>query len=238
MPDRRFIEETFPVKEIGEEASKEKSIRHGHISTLHIWWARRPLAASRSTIYAALVPASENVESSAARKEFIITLSKWENATNTALLQQAQEAILERSGGIPPRVLDPFGGGGSIPLESLRLGCETYASDYNPVSTLLLRCVLEFPQTYHKTNVSKSAAKSHPDLAQDVKLWGDWVLEEVRREIGKFYSCMIEDGSVVGYVWSRTIPCQNPSCGAEIPLIRQFVLSRRGGRKIALCPQV
>src|SRR5438876_3676794 len=148
MQDRRFIEETFPVKEISEESAKEKSVRHGHISTLHIWWARRPLASSRATIYAALVAAPANVEKKGKGEKFLVRLSKWDNSLNAGLLERARMDILNSNGGKPPKVLDPFAGGGSIPLEAVRLGCDTYAADYNPVATMILKCTLEYPQKY------------------------------------------------------------------------------------------
>jgi len=148
MSEKRFIEESFPVKEVSEESAKEKNIRHGHISTLHIWWARRPLASSRATVYAALIPAAKNTEEWNNKRNFIIDLCKWENSNNKELIEKARKEILEANNGKPPKVLDPFAGGGAIPLEALRLGCETYASDYNPVAVLIEKCTLEYPQKY------------------------------------------------------------------------------------------
>lgn len=246
---RRFIEETFPVKEVSAESSREKSIRHGHISTLHIWWARRPLAASRATAYAALTPAPKNIDEWNRKREFIAQLCKWENSDNQQLLEKARKEILEANGGVPPKVLDPFGGGGSIPLEALRLGCETYSNDYNPVAVLIQKCTLEYPQKYGKPGYvereveefgRKLVKKEHVDnvLLEDVKKWGNWVLEQVKKEIGRFYP-NDDDGSVpVGYIWARTIPCQNPSCGAEIPLMRQYWLAKKKNKKVALYPYI
>lgn len=145
---RRFIEESFPVKEVGAASSKEKNIRHGHISTLHTWWARRPLAASRATAYAALTPAPKDAEEWQKKRDFIIQLSQWENSNNQSLLERARREILEANGGVPPKVLDPFSGGGSYPLEALRLGCESYANDYNPVAVLIEKATLEYPQKF------------------------------------------------------------------------------------------
>jgi len=241
MEDKRFIEESFPVKEVSEESAKEKSIRHGHISTLHIWWARRPLASSRATSYAALIPAPKDDTERDKKKKFIIDLCKWENSNNRLLLERARKDILEANGGKPPKVLDPFAGGGSIPLEALRLGCETYAGEYNPVANLILKCTLEYPQKYGKPkeikkdwNYLKESMKN--PLIEDIKKWGNWVLEEAKKEIGKFYP-NDQDGSVpVGYIWARTIPCQNPSCQSEIPLMRQFWLAKKDKKKITLKP--
>ncbi len=145
---KRLIEETFPVKEVSEESAREKNIRHGHISTLHIWWARRPLASSRATAYAALTPPPENTDEWSRKRDFIRDLSKWENSLNPHLIERARQDILDANGGVPPKVLDPFGGGGAIPLEALRLGCETYSNDLNPVAVLIQKCTLEYPQKY------------------------------------------------------------------------------------------
>ncbi|MBE7443975.1 MAG: DUF1156 domain-containing protein [Planctomycetia bacterium] len=251
---RRFIEESFPVKEVGIESAREKNIRHGHISTLHIWWARRPLASSRATNYAALIPTSENVEEWNKTREFIITFSKWENSLDQSMIQKAREDILKANGGEPPKVLDPFGGGGAIPLEALRLGCETYSNDLNPVAVLIQKCTLEYPQKYGKPKPVEQTSrlfgkdtketKSINPLLEDVKKWGNWVLEEAKKEIGRFYP-QEPDGSIpVGYIWARTIPCQRPLCidqdgqSTQIPLMRQFWLAKKDNKKVVLFPYV
>lgn len=254
MDEKRFIEETFPVKEVSVESAKEKNIRHGHISTLHIWWARRPLASSRATNYAALIPAPRNVEEWNRERQFIAEFSKWENSLNQTMIQKAREDILKANGGKPPRVLDPFAGGGAIPLEALRLGCETYASDLNPVAVLILKCTLEYPQKYgtaklvdvKKKGDGKQSELFQPSqvkaqttinpLLEDVKKWGEWVLKEAEKEIGRFYPKDPEGSIPVGYIWARTIPCQNPACGAEIPLMRQYWLAKKDKKKVSLFP--
>ena len=243
MKDKRFIEESFPLKEVSTESAREKNIRHGHISTLHIWWARRPLASSRATSYAALIPAPKSVEEWNKKKQFIIELSKWENSLNLHLIEKAKRDILEANNGRPLKVLDPFAGGGAIPLEALRVGCETYAGEYNPVAVLILKCTLEYPQKYGKSkkiNVKSGIIETEREinpLLEDVKKWGNWVLKEAKKEIGKFYPK--DNGNIpVGYIWARTIPCQNPSCNAEIPLMRQFWLAKKSNKKIALKPFV
>ncbi|MBC7349955.1 MAG: DUF1156 domain-containing protein, partial [Candidatus Aminicenantes bacterium] len=205
--------------------------------------ARRPLACSRATSYAALIPAVDDPVELERKKQFIIELSKWKNSLNHSILNKARKEILNANRGKPPRVLDCFAGGGSIPLEALRLGCETYAQEYNPVATLILKCTLEYPQKYGRGGNIPSELKlvSHESdnpLLDDVEKWGNWVLEEAKKEIGKFYP-PDGDGSIpVGYIWARTIPCQNPSCGAEIPLMRQFWLAKKESKKIALFPYV
>ena len=256
--DKRFIEESFPVKEVSIESAREKNIRHGHISTLHIWWARRPLASSRATSYAALIPAVSPGDKKEFNKkrDFIIDFSKWKNSLDQSMIKRAREDILKANNGKPPKVLDPFGGGGAIPLEALRLGCETYSNDYNPVAVLIQKCTLEYPQKYGKPfKIKNNPSTLFPELKKqktldfdskiipnrllyDVEKWSDWVLKEVKKEIGRFYP-LDTDGSIpVGYIWARTIPCQNPSCGAEIPLMRQFWLAKKKNKNVVLFPYI
>ena len=242
MQKKSFIEETFPIREVSKESVREKSVRHGHISTMHIWWARRPLASSRATIYSALTGMPENEADILKKTEFVVNLSKWENSLNKNILEIARNNILDSNGGIPPKILDPFSGGGSIPLEAMRLGCETYASDYNPVATLILKCTLEYPQKYkekrEETDDSLSPQSNPNKLLTDLNKWSEFVLEESRREIGKFYRNSMGDSTPIAYIWARTVPCQNVSCDAEIPLMRQFWLARKDNKKIALKPYV
>jgi len=251
----RFIEVDFPLRTVSEESVREKNIRHGHISTLHIWWARRPLAASRATALAALLP-----DDPKRREELLLlvrNIAPWKMVSNGSdpEIQKARKHIREAFGGRAPRVLDPFAGGGSIPLEALRLGCETYALDYNPVAVLLNKAVLQYPQKFGQPNsvsrvplppsseepshspsdlLKASAERAESPLLQAVSAWGKWVLEEARKELEQFYP-KDADGSIpVGYLWARTLPCQNPACGAEIPLMRQTWLAKKENRKIAL----
>ena len=225
--EKRLIEEAFPLEDVSRESVREKNIRQGHISTLHIWWARRPLAASRTTAFAALVRDLGDEKLREQLLEIVKQLAPWEVATDEVagskeLLAKARELIRKNFDGKAPKVLDCFAGGGSIPLEALRLGCETYALEYNPVAVLILKCVLEYPQRYGKA------------LLSEVRKWGEWMLEEARKELARFYP-PDEDGSIpVGYIWARTIPCQNPACGAEIPLMRQTWLAKKGRKRIAL----
>jgi putative DNA methylase len=241
---KAFIEESFPVKEISEISAKEKNIRHGHISTLHIWWARRPLASSRATAYASLIPAVNDAVEWNKKINQIIELAKWENSLNLKIINSVRKDILNSNNGKPLRVIDPFSGGGSIPLECLRLGMEVHATEYNPVAVLILKCILEYPQKYRTLNKVKEkkglwdTEKEINPLLEDVKRWGEWVLKEAKNEIGKFYPSD-EDGSIaVGYIWARTIPCQNPACNAEIPLMRQFWLAKKDNKKVALKPYI
>jgi adenine-specific DNA methylase len=266
MKDRRFIEETFPVKEISEFSAKEKSIRHGHISTLHIWWARRPLSASRSTAYAALIPEPIDIEERQRKVNLIIELSKWKNSLSSSLLKIARKEIavahqsrmqvnLEQSKNPKsdldnlvdrPRILDPFAGGGSYPLEALRLGCNVHASDYNPVATLILKATLEYPVEYGQVvEVEQKSEIFNGLISERIKVntllealrkWGDWLLDEARTELSRFYPNDNNGATPICYLWARTLSCQNPDCQKTIPLLRQFWLVKKKNKKIALHP--
>ena len=257
MNERRLIESRLPLKEISEQSAREKSIRHGHISTLHIWWARRPLAASRAAVFGTLVPDSEE------NYKLVQKIVPWEavkDGNNEAILE-ARRRILEASGGKPPRVLDPFSGGGAIPLEALRLGAETYAMDLNPVAYLILKATLEYPQKFGQPGsrpvpeyirvkdreaergafeVEGPWARAYREnpLATDVRYWGEWVLERAREELAEFYPPDPDGKTPVAYLWARTVTCTNPTCRAEVPLVRQWWLAKKKNKRIALKPIV
>jgi adenine-specific DNA methylase len=257
---RRLIEVDLPIKEISAHARREKSIRHGHISTLHIWWARRPLAACRSVILAALWPDPADplcperfrIEAANVMKEwrncrggrqrdwgdpaqvraalldFIAEFANWDNSTNAAHLETARrlvQAAHESLGGAPgtrPLVVDPFAGGGAIPLEALRVGADAFASDLNPVAVLLNKVVLEY--------IPKHGSR----LAEEVRRWGAWVKKQAEKELARFYP-KDDDGAVpIAYLWARTIRCEGPGCGAEVPLMRSLWLSKKRGRPVAM----
>lgn len=251
---KRLIEVDLPIKRISEHARREKSIRHGHIATLHIWWARRPLAACRAVILAALwpdpadelCPARFREEAAARMKaffatrdsrkrdwkdrlvvrqallDFIADFANWDNSndplfleTSRALVQVAHEAL----GGTPgtrPLVVDPFAGGGAIPLKALRVGADAFASDLNPVAVLLNKVVLEYIPKYGKR------------LEDEVRKWGAWVKAEAAKELAPFYPKDPDGATPVAYLWARTIKREGPGCGAEVPLIRNFCLARKG----------
>ncbi len=306
--DRRLIEDFIPIKEISKESAREKSIRKGHISTLHLWWARRPLVAARAAVFASLIPAPESHQKRTALSKMMIDLCKWEASEDT--IKKARKAILEAQRtrlGLPsntpltdvpaPKMADLFAGGGAIPLEGLRLGCETYAIELNPVAHIIELCTLVYPQKYGKP------------LAEAVEKWGNWVIEKVKGEIGDLYpeielynpslsteknsnpslrtersgvkqsQAMAEEGitsgelsnisqdltsstpprndsiqlnllennpqnlksnqsspklTPVAYLWTRTVKCPNPSCGADVPLVRQTWLCKKSKKYVAL----
>ncbi len=272
---KRLIEVDLPIKRISAHARREKSIRHGHISTLHIWWARRPLAACRAVICAALWPdpadglcpdsfrqtarrlmgawgkdhlklagnetyqrfihyqqepdrLKDNVELRKALLDFIADFANWDNSTVPEYLQTSRtltQAAHEALGGTPgtrPLVVDPFAGGGSIPLEALRIGADAFASDLNPIPVLLNKVVLEYIPKYGQC------------LADEVRKWGEWIKKEAEKELAEFYP-KDPDGAVpVAYLWVRTIQCEGPGCGAEVPLIRSLWLAKKGTNSVAV----
>jgi putative DNA methylase len=319
--DKRLIEDYLPIVAISAEASREKSVRKGHISTLHLWWARRPLVACRAAVYGALVPASQFIPNGGtdAQKQslgranaakFIKRLCQYpseskpeQKADIARTVKEAEQHILTAhadrlaqetgepvtvqdiiAGRAPrPRVLDMFAGGGAIPLEALRLGCEAYANDLNPVAHIIQLCTLVYPQKFGKPDANtrgmtgpknKQGETTWGGLADEVRYWGNWVLEKVRAEIGDLYllipdpknappkkhqggnddDTFAEPQHVMGfaddpqqrlkprtgylmpvaYLWTLTVKCKNPNCGATVPLVKQTWLCKKNERYVAL----
>ena len=207
IPDhKRLIEVSLPLAAISAQSAREKSIRHGHISTLHIWWARRPLAAMRAAIFASLVPAPETDEERQKLEDLIATIVDWDQVKdgNSPKIEEARALIRQAFPDRPPRLLDPFMGGGSTGLEALRLGCETHAVELNPVAHLIELCTLVYPQKYgqpEKRIVRQGAMEVEAEvnpLAEDVRKWGQWVLERAREEIGHLYANPAGPETIVG----------------------------------------
>ena len=302
---KRLIEVDLPIRRISDHARREKSIRHGHISTLHIWWARRPLAACRAVLCAALWPdpvdercprafqliAAERMwrwareerarisAGSAAtfdgvRKltsafaltqhpatlrqallDFIADFANWDSSTVPAFLDTARALTAAAHYGLSadsanvgsveqmnerawtkaiaslqskivehprPLVVDPFAGGGSIPLEALRIGADAFASDLNPVAVLLNKVVLEYLPRHGRR------------LAEAVREWGAWVKAEAEKELARFYPRGDDGSTPIAYLWARTIRCEGPGCGAVVPLLRSLWLAKKAGRSVAL----
>jgi putative DNA methylase len=296
----RLIEVALPIREISAESVRQKKAQRGHISTLHLWWARRPLSASRAVVFASLVPDPDDpqcpptfrqaverllrdkvpgaLKAYRRRREWIQdadpyrpyegipdtprnrllsfiakwspeklafdagkcaneprttellddrSLVKWEtaapeNSQGQEILRIARELVTMANGGQAPTLLDPFSGGGAIPLEAARLGCQAIANDYNPVAYLILRATCEFPQKYGKR------------LVQEVEHWAKWIVERVRERIGHLYPPGKDGKLIVGYVWARTAPCTNPACRAEIPLLRTLSVCEKPGKRVAI----
>jgi putative DNA methylase len=243
--DKRIIEDLIPVEAINEVAQREKI---GHAAThprkLHLWWARRPLAAARAAVYATLVPVDGTPEE-ARSAEYFKELCRW--GASESRIADARERVLAANGGGPPRVLDMFAGGGAIPLEAARLGCEVTAIELNPVAHLIEKCMLEYPQRFG------------PSLADNIREWGErWVARAWER-VGHLYPPVRDvredgtlfdpsDGSLaaaraagrpIAYLWTRTVQCPNPATGPhDVALVRQTWLAKTKGHYVALRPVV
>ena len=263
---KKLIEVALPLDAINREAAREKSIRHGHPFTLHLWWARRPLAACRAVLFASLVddpssrreefPTEEDQDRERKRLfDLIEELVKWENVNNERILNEARAEILKSTDGNPPPVLDPFCGGGSIPLEAQRLGLKAYGSDLNPVAVLITKAMIEIPPRFagqppvnpdaQDSLVQSRTWKGAAGLAEDVRYYGEWIRDEAEKRIGNLYPKVKlpkehggGEATVIAWLWTRTVKCPNPACGAWMPLTKQFWLSKKRGKKAWIEPIV
>ncbi len=256
QPKRKLIEVALPLETINRESAREKSIRHGHPSTLHLWWARRPLAAARAVLFAQLVddpsshpdrfPTEDEQRSERERLHGIIErLVVWENTRDQALLAEAHEEILKSTDGNPPPILDPFAGGGTIPLEAQRLGLEAHASDLNPVAVLINKALIEIPPKFAgRPPVFPGLADSRvggwegaTGLAADVRAYSTWMRDEAEKRIGHLYPKGASK-TVMAWIWARTVICPNPTCGAEVPLVSSLDLGKKPGQERWLRPTI
>ncbi|MDQ3360103.1 MAG: DUF1156 domain-containing protein, partial [Actinomycetota bacterium] len=252
---KKLIEVALPLDAINRESAREKSIRHGHPSTLHLWWARRPLAACRAVLFASLVddPSNDLPEDEAKVERdrlfgILEELVQWKNSNDENILGRARKEILRSTGGNPPPVLDPFCGGGSIPLEAQRLGLEAHGSDLNPVAVLITKALIEIPPKFAgKPPVNpESRAKIGNEgnwrgakaLAEDVRYYGKWMRDEAQKRIGHLYPKGPNGETVIAWLWARIVKCPNPACGASMPLVRSFELSKRQSKKAWVDPVV
>lgn len=258
MATKKLIEVALPLEKINAESAREKSIRHGHPSTLHLWWARRPLAAARAVIWASLVddPSShpdkfptEEEQNRERQRLFRILedLVVWENSNNEQVLEAAKAEIMKSTGGNPPELLDPFAGGGAIPLEAQRLGLKAHAHDLNPVAVMINKAMIEIPPRFSgmapvnpdaRTSKMSQAWSRAQGLAEDVRYYGEWMKQEAYKRIGHLYPKVKvprEQGggeaTVIAWIWARTVKCPNPACGCEMPLVHSFMLSKKKGKE-------
>lgn len=254
---RKLIEVALPLEAINRESEHEKSVpRRGHPATLHLWWARRPLAAARAVIFAQLVddPSSRPLEfptEELQRQErerlhsLIERLVKWESTSDLALMRAAQREILRSTGGNPPPIADPFAGGGTIPLEAQRLGLRAQASDLNPVAVLINKSLVDLPPRFAGTRpvfpgVADSQIRSWAGpagLAADVRAYGEWMRRKAEERLGHLYP-RIDGKTVVAWIWARTVTCPNPACGIELPLIKSWWLGKKKGRESFVVPRL
>ena len=251
---KRLAEVDFPIAEVSRHASREKSIRHGHPSTLHLWWARRPLASSRAVLMALLLPdpcdphcpeefktrakelllamwggrqgwVSQVKTDEGLRQvllQFIADFANWDNCAKTEYLETGRGLVKAAHPEQTPLVVDPFAGGGSIPLEALRLGCDAFASDLNPVACLILKVMLE------------DIPRHGPGLVDELRKAGAEIKAQAEKELADLYPKGPDGATPIAYLWARTVRCESPNCGAEIPLMRSMWLCKKPKRKWAL----
>jgi hypothetical protein len=249
MMVRRLIEtDEMPIGVISEHSRKDQNVRKGHLHTLHVWWATRPLAACRAVLIATLLldPADPNCPEAFRREarqalksftgrelsdpltlrrvllDFIGHFAGWKRAHDQVFVETARRLVAAAHPDGPPLVVDPFAGIGSIPFEALRIGADAYAGDLNPVAVLLDKVALEYLPTYGLR------------LAEAVRKWGEWVRARATDELRHFYPLEPDGSEPLAYLWARTIRCEGPGCGAEVPLVGLLWLSRREKHRVAL----
>lgn len=260
---KKLIEVAIPLEAINAASAREKSIRHGHPSTLHLWWARRPLAACRAVLFAQLVddPSSlpdqfptEELQKAERDRLFAIIedLVKWENSTNEEVLERARAEIRRSCDGVLPPVYDPFSGGGSIPLEAQRLGLPAYGSDLNPVAVMIGKAMIEIPPKFkdqmpiHPGIKDRNHYRNAEGLAEDVKYYGEWMRERAIERIGHLYPQVDlpkenggGKGTVIAWIWSRTVPSPDPAFSdVQVPIASSFLLSSKAGKETWIEPIV
>src|SRR6266571_6997294 len=262
---KKLIEVTLPLEAINTASTREKSIRHGHPSTLHLWWSRKPLATCRAVLFASLVddpsahpeefPTEQDQDRERLRLfQLMEQLITWENSNNQEILAKARVEILKSTNGNPPPVLDPFCGGGSIPLEAQRLGLQAHGSDLNPVAVLISKALIEIPPKFTGCAPFNPEAKQSlmgrewhraQGLADDIRYYGKWMRDEAERRIGHLYPKVLlpkeyggSEAMVIAWLWVRTVRCPNPACGAQMPLTSKWWLSKKKGKETWVEPHV
>lgn len=225
---KRLAEVDFPIAQVSKQAAREKSIRHGHPSTLHLWWARRPLASCRAMLLGLLLPdpcdehcpkdfkakareilpqvvgklGPKDEDLRQALLKFIGDFANWDRSADRVYLEVSR-GLVKAAHGEEPLVVDPFAGGGSIPLEALRLGCEAFASDLKPVACLILKVMIE------------DIPRHGPELAKELRRVGADIKAAAEKELSEFYPRDPDGARPIAYLWARTVRCESPGCGAR-----------------------
>jgi len=237
---KRLAEVDFPIAVVSKHSAREKSIRHGHPSTLHLWWARRPLAACRAMLLGLLLPdpcdphCPEEFKTKARKAfdgflgiregddglrkallTFIGDVADWDVANNPRWIGVARQLVKAAHPDETPLVVDPFAGGGSIPLEALRLGCDAFASDLNPVACLINKVLLE------------DIPRHGPKLAEELRRAGAEIKKQAEKELAEYYPPDPDGARPIAYLWARTARCEQPNCGCDFPLVRSFWLRKK-----------
>lgn len=253
---KKLIEVALPLDEINAACVREKHVHHGHPSTLHMWWARRPLAAARAVTFASLVddpsshPEQFSTEADQIKErerlfQIIRKLVVWENSNDESVINAAKAEIMKSTGNNPPAFLDPFAGGGALPIEAQRLGLKTYACDLNPVAVMINKAMVELPAKYQKLPPINPEHRNDCDswerctgMANDVEYYGNMLKHKAFEKIGHLYPTvrvkdngMEYDATVMAWIWARTVRCPNPACGNNVPLIRSTTLCKKNGNE-------
>jgi putative DNA methylase len=260
---KKLIEIAIPIEAINAASAREKSIRHGHPSTLHLWWARRPLAACRAILFAQLVddPSSHpdrfpsEVSIKAERKRLFAIIEElviWENSTNEEVLERARIEIRKSCDGELPPVYDPFSGGGSIPLEAQRLGLPAFGSDLNPVAVMIGKAMIEIPTIFkdlkpiHPGIKDNSFYRNAEGISEDVKYYSNLIRKKAFDKIGELYPLIDLSetagggkATVIAWIWARTVPSPDPAFSdVQVPITSSFLLSSKKGKEVFITPIV
>jgi putative DNA methylase len=245
---KRLAEVDFPIAVVSEYAPREKGLPQDHPSRMHLWWARRPLASCRAMLLALLLPdpgdphcpedfkvrardilrpipgrlGNSDEELRQGLLRFIGDFANWHHGTSATFIEVGHGLVKAAYPEKTPLVVDPFAGGGSIPLEALRLGCDTFASDLNPVACFILKTMLEDIPRYGR------------GLADELRRAGAEIKAATDKELAPFYPPDPDGAKPIAYIWARTVRCEAPNCGAEIPLIRSPWLCKKASRRRAL----
>lgn len=270
MYKKKLIEVALPLESINKESAREKTIRHGHPSTLHLWWARRPLATAKAIIWASLVDDPSNrleefptEEMQDLERERLFKILEeliiWENSDNEHVLQKAKEEIIKSTDGKLPEFLDPFSGGGSLPLEAQRLGLKVHAHDLNPVALTINKCMVEIPPNFsgkrpinpkaqalwplEKSQSFNSSFPGTSGLEDDVRYYGELLKKRVQDKLHSIFPLvdLPQDlgggkATAIAWIWSRSLRCSNPACGYLTPLVNSFQLSKKKGNEAFIHP--
>lgn len=245
---KRLAEVDFPIAEVSKHALREKSSPKGHPSRLHLWWARRPLASCRAILLVLLWPdpcdpdcpndfkekarellprvqgnvGSSDEELRKALLRFIGDFANWDLSKHRDYLEISRNLVKAAHGEEKPLVVDPFAGGGSIPLEALRIGCDTFASDLNPIAVLINKVLLEY------------IPRQGLSIIDELKDVGREIMENSKMELKDLYPPDPDGAQPLAYLWARTVKCESPNCGAEIPLVKSFWLCKKPSRRRAI----
>ncbi len=256
---KKLIEVALPLDVINDAARRENQpFTRRHPRSIHTWWARRPLAACRAVLFAQLVddPSSrpeefptEELQDAERDRLFglVADLVQWENTSNEAVLESARAEI---RAAVPAgtAVVDPFAGGGRIPMAAQRLGLSASASDLNPVAVLINRALVEMPYSLdgrppvHPQAENRAQWLGLEGFQEDLRQFTAWMRIEASRRIGANYPrVQLPDGTsaaAIAWLWARTLRCPNPACGAQMPLVRSYWLSKKKGKEAWLHPVV